>query len=206
VTDAAIFPDSTVAKAQHPASKWRGRVEWVLVVGGAILIAVLLRAFVVQAFSIPSESMEPTLKKGDRVLVEKLTYHRRDPGRGDVIVFLNPDRDVPVGTGTPPPEHLIKRIIAVGGDAVVLENGQVDVNGVIADASFTMPGSKSYELNNKYRCARAAPCVIPPGHVWAMGDNREHSGDSRAFGPIATQDIVGRAFAVVWPLDRFGGL
>lgn len=187
-------------------------LEWVLVIVGAVVVALVIRTFVAQAFYIPSESMEPLLAKDDRVIVDKLTYGFDDVSRGDVIVFRKPPEQRTDGIA-----DLIKRVVGLPGDSIVIEDGEVYVNGALLDepylpaGTFTAQGAGTPtpgEEGAAPRCGRNDPCVVPEGHVFVMGDNRSNSKDSRwpDVGYVASDQLVGRAFLRVWPLDRIGGL
>jgi signal peptidase I len=176
--------------------RWRRTIlEWLGVIGGGIAIALLVEAFLIQAFWIPSPSMEPTLDVGDRVLVNKLSYKFHDVNRGDVVVFERPP-----GASTGQNDEikdLIKRVIAVGGDTVEAKEGNVYVNGDQIDEDYLEPGTPTDNL----------PLTeIPDGQVFVMGDNRTNSEDSRIFGPIDEDAIVGRAFIRVLPITDIGWL
>jgi signal peptidase I len=164
----------------------------------AALAALVLRTYVVQPYYIPSESMEPTLHgcagcNDDHVLVDKISYRAHDVREGDIVVFHRPkNADVP-------DKVLIKRVIALGGDKIAVKKGRVFVNGLVLDEPY---------LNKDKSCYADSPIenfaarTVPSGDVFVMGDNRCHSADSRDFGPIATSSIIGRAFAIIWPLNR----
>lgn len=176
-------------------------VEWASVIAGAVLLALVVKVFLLQAFYIPSPSMFPTLKEGDRVLVNKLSYRLHDVNRGDVVVFERPASEAPSAI----PE-LIKRVVGLPGDAVTFQNGKVFINGKQLDEPYLPDGVTTSAEFAPNRCTPEAPCLVPPGQVWVMGDNRNDSKDSRYFGPIPESSIVGRAFVVVWPLDRIAWL
>ncbi len=185
--------------ARRIGPTWANVVEWGLVFGGAILLAIVVKVFLLQAFYIPSASMYPTLQKDDRVLVNKLSYKVHDVNRGDVVVFERPASE----TATDIPD-LIKRVVGLPGESLVIEAGHVYVDGRMLDESYLPDGVTTSTDNSPYKCTRADPCVVPEGDVWVMGDNRNDSKDSRWFGPIEDHTIVGRAFFVVWPLSRWG--
>ena len=190
----------------------RGRrllVESALLLVTAIVLAVVLRATVAEAFRIPSESMEPQLDIGDRVVVSRLSYRLHDPRRGDVIVF-----DCPATAGCaqaphealplravhtvmeavllrePQPEEYIKRVIGLPGDTVQGKDGSVYVNGRRLVEPYLPSGTVTSDFGPEH---------VEPDHLWVMGDNREHSSDSRMFGQIDQHTIVGRAMFRVWP-------
>jgi signal peptidase I len=195
----------------------RGKAFWrelpvLLVI--AILLALLVKGFVLQAFFIPSKSMLPTLEVGDRVLVNRLAFRVGEPQHGQVVVFIRPDpnaapppqgplgivqRAVASGLGNAPPgsEDLIKRVIGVPGDVVAARKGRLLRNGRPVDEPYLTKGTKTSSFG---------PVRIPPGHLWVMGDNREDSADSRRFGPVPQADLVGRAVVLIWPFDNVGGL
>ncbi len=195
-----VTPTATAeAPAKKPKSGVASAIEWILVIGGAILLAVIVKMVLLQAFYIPSASMYPTLQKGDRVLVNKISYKLHDVNRGDVVVFERP----PSETATNIPD-LIKRVVGLPGEQIVIEGGRVYIDGQLLDEPYLPEGVTTTAENAPLKCAREAPCVVPEGDVWVMGDNRNDSKDSRYFGPIDEDSIVGRAFVVVWPLNRLG--
>jgi signal peptidase I len=196
--------------------------ETVIVVGLSLVIATLVRIFLVQAFLIPSQSMEETLLVGDRVLVSKLTTRFGEIQRGDVVVFADPDswlspipdqgaatvgsrvRDALQFVGVLPDDsegHLIKRVIGIGGDTVACcdDDGRVTVNGVAIDESaYLRPGDEP--------SASPFEVEVPDGELFVMGDHRSNSGDSRVNGTVPEDRVTGRAFAVVWPISNWAGL
>lgn len=167
----------------------RWTVELVVIIAAAFILALLLQHFVVKPFAIPSPSMEPTLLEGDRVLVYRLAYRFHPPARGDIIVFHPPGRD-----GSDP---FIKRVVAIAGDTVAVHDGLLWVNGVPLEEPYL----KEHPILGDFPETR-----IEPGFLWAMGDNRNNSGDSRVFGPVSVDLIMGKAFAIYWPPSRLGGL
>jgi len=184
----------SIARKQRAASL-RNLLEWVAVIVGAVLVAVLIKTFLVQAFRIPSESMVPTLEIGDRVLVNKLSYKAHEINRGDVVVFKRPP-GLPAGPGEP--EDLIKRVIGLPGDTVQAKDGSMYVNGKRLEEPYLPPGTPSLNLDQ--------PVKIAQGQAWVMGDNRTNSQDSRVFGPIESTTVIGRAFMIMWPPGRIGSL
>lgn len=195
-SDSSPAPDPVraAARAQRRSST-RNLLEWVAVIIGAVLVALIIKTFVVQAFKIPSESMVPTLEVGDRVLVNKLSYDAHDLHRGDVVVF---DRPPGLPSGPDDPKDLIKRVIGLPGDTVVAKDGSMYVDDKRLDEPYLPASAVTYNLDE--------PVTIPKGQVWVMGDNRTNSEDSRVFGPIDSDTIVGRAFMIMWPPGRIGAL
>ena len=189
--------------AKRKGSFWR---ELPILLGVAILVAVLVRAFVLQTFYIPSPSMEHTLNVLDRVLVNKLVYDFRDPKRGDIIVFKAPDDWQSGAEG----EDFIKRIIGTPGDNVVCCDAQerLVVNGVSLDEPFIF---RDADGNQDPAADRKFNITVPKDRLWVMGDHRSASGDSLEHyeetsdiqeATIPEKSVVGRAFTVFWPLSR----
>ncbi|WP_433246926.1 signal peptidase I [Streptosporangium sp. CA-135522] len=208
------------------SSKKKKRSFWLefpLLVVVSLLLALLIKSFVIQAFYIPSESMENTLLINDRVLVNKLVYYTRDIERGDVVVFSGVDSwkgevDIeepsnPVAAffqwaGTvfgvvPGEKDYIKRVIGVPGDTVKCcdAKGRVTVNGIpLEEESYLYPGDKP--------SAQSFEIKVPEGRLWVMGDHRSVSYDSRMHqgdpggGTIPAEQVIGRAFVIVWPFSR----
>ncbi len=217
--------ESTSSKKSRKRSRpfWR---ELTVIVVAALILTIVLKAFIVQVFSIPSGSMENTLIPGDRVLVNKLVYHFRPIARGDVIVFSGQgswDPPAPPASGNPivrgwddltnlvgisaPGTDYIKRVIGVPGDRVACcdAQGRVTVNGVpLNEQSYVHPGEVPSQL--KFNI------TVPAGRLWVMGDNRADSDDSRyrmsspGSGTIPESAVVGRAFVIIWPTSRIGDL
>jgi signal peptidase I len=157
----------------------------------AIVIAWLIKSFLVQPFVIPSSSMEPTLYPGDRVLASKLTYRFGKPEVGDIIIFI-PPKGIDVGKA-----DLIKRVVATSGMEVQVKHGTLIVDGKVRRENFTKPDRET---------SMFGPYTVPQGTVFAMGDNRANSRDSRFIGPIEEDAIVGKAFFIYWPPGRVGQL
>ncbi|HSH59339.1 MAG TPA: signal peptidase I, partial [Acidimicrobiales bacterium] len=181
-------PVGDVPAAEEPAAKqsvFRGITEWVVIIGVALIAAVVIRQFLLQAFYIPSGSMEHTLEIRDRVLVNKLSYRLHDVNRGDIIVFERPAEE-----GSPS-KDLIKRVVGLSGETVEGRDGAVFVNGQRLNEPYLGPGVTS----SPFPVQR-----VPPGHVWMMGDNRSNSRDSRVFGAVPESEVVGRAFIRVFPI------
>ena len=177
-------------------------VEWLVVLVCALGLALLLRAFLVEVFVIPSGSMEPTLMIDNRVVVYKLGYRLHDVNRGDVVVFDNPGR----GTGV---DDLIKRVVALGGETFELRDGRVYIDGARLEEPYLESGESTFPKMPIPGCVNEADpmrCEVPEGMVLMLGDSREDSRDSRFFGPVDTDDIVGRAFMKIWPPSDIGGV
>lgn len=189
-------------------------VELPILIVIALVVAVLIKTFFVQAFFIPSGSMIPTLEVDDRVMVNKLSYSFGDPDRGDIVVFDSPfaaaGDDEPfisaawraikesLGIQTAlVPDDLIKRVMALPGETIEIRNNEVFIDGTKLDEPYLSPGVIMQDFG---------PQTIPDGMVFVMGDNRGSSHDSRKFGAIPVETIVGRAFVLLWPFDRFGSL
>ena len=182
-----------------------GQIEmWGLVIV-ALLLAFVIKTFLVQAFYIPSGSMIPTLEIGDRVLVEKVSYRLREPERGEVIVFQRPGsegaragvtgqlRSFLEGLGLAQPDadiDLIKRVIGLPGERVQVKKGVVLINGKPLTEAYAQPETRSFPAT-----------TVPDGHLFMMGDNRMNSQDSRfaELGTIPADNVVGRAFVILWP-------
>ncbi|MEO9224176.1 MAG: signal peptidase I [Acidimicrobiales bacterium] len=183
----------------------RSVIEWVVVIGGALILVVVVRAFFFQAFFIPSASMESTLKVHDRVLVNKLSYKFHSVHRGDIVVFTRPTCDhkehpqLPTwALCTSEDKNLIKRVIALPGETIELRDGAVYIDGRKLKEPYVHG-----EPSNTANClAFPGTYRIPKGFVFVMGDNRTDSADSRCFGPIPKGTIEGRAFVLIWPLNR----
>ena len=205
----------------------RGRQRWweiPAVIVGAVLAVVALFAFVAQPYAIPSESMQPALRVGDRVLVDKTAYRRGPVARGDVIVFDGRDSFVrasssvsPVeavtrlarlaGLGPDPGIDFVKRVVGVGGDRVTCcdDQGRVEVNGEpIDESAYLHPGDAPSD--------QSFDVLVPTGRLWVMGDHRSQSADSRAHlgdpggGMVSVNAVTGRVSMVLWPLSRIGML
>lgn len=220
--------------------------ESILLVAIALFVAFIVKTFFVQAFYIPSASMEPTLREDDRVLVQKISYWRGEPSRGDLVVFADPGGWLDASQSRqasgfvqntlariglfPTGGHLIKRVVAVGGDVILCcdAQGRIMVNGepidepYVADAQATAehaglmhnhdtPNPECDEWRDAVPTCRWAK-EVPPRRLWVLGDNRAHSADSRSHrgepgdGFVSVDLVVGKAWLRVWPWDRIGGM
>ena len=177
-----------LAKTGKKRSTLYSVLEIVGIVVAAFVIAMLVQAFLFKPFTVHQVSMQNTLIEGDRILINRVVYHFRDPKPGDVIVFHSP-----VTKG----EDLVKRVVAVGGQSVAVHDGALYVNGV----KKVEPYLKEQNFSGTF-----SELVIPAGQFFVMGDNRNNSGDSRLFGPITKASIIGEAFVIYWPPGHWGGL
>ncbi|MEW6426356.1 MAG: signal peptidase I [Bacillota bacterium] len=150
----------------------------------AVLLAALIRMFVLAPFYIPSGSMIPTLLEGDRIIVSKITYRLWEPKRGDIVVFKYP-RD--------PSRDYVKRLIGLEGETVALKNNHLYINGQEVSEEYLPPG---------LRFGDYGPVRVPEGHYLMLGDNRNVSEDSRYWGPLPEKYIIGKALMIYWPPHR----
>ncbi len=171
--------------------------EWATVIAGAIGIALIVRAFLLASFFIPSPSMTPTLHNGDRVLVNKLAYRLHDVHRGDVVVFERPSEL----KAHPEVKDLIKRVIGLPGETVEFRDGRLLIDGHLLDEPYLAPGTTT-----EFKPETGVSITIPEGQVLVLGDNRTNSTDGRVFGPIDQKLIVGRAFVLYFPMKNLGFL
>ena len=178
--------------------------EWAVLILIAFALVFFVQLVIATPYRIPSESMEPTLVDGDRVVVNRLSYSSGDVQRGEVVVFERP----PVLEGT---DDMIKRVIGLPGEAVRIDGGEVYVGGLIAAEPYLAEESATFTGRRIPGCDASTPdlvgvCIVPEGHVFVLGDNRGNSADSRFFGPIPVDDIIGRAAVRVWPLTSLNQL
>ncbi len=202
---------------KHQLPLWQ---ESILLVATALVLALIVKTFLFQAFYIPSDSMVPTMIQDDKLLVQKWSYWGDEPERGDIVVFRDPgnwlgamdsggqsnavQRALEVVGLFPSGGHLIKRVVGIGGDTVACcdDDGRLTVN----DAPIDEPYLADQEANAEQEFS----IEVPQGYLWVMGDNRGNSADSRAHmgepggGFISEDDVVGKAWLRVWPMDRFG--
>lgn len=218
-------PGGTPRTPKKPRSFWK---ELPILIGIALVLALLIKTFLVQAFSIPSDSMQNTLQQGDRVLVDKLTpWFGSEPERGEVVVFHDPGNWLR-GEPTPDPnalqtflswiglmpsveeKDLIKRVIGVGGDTVECNGtGPLKVNGKALNEPYVFPGNTPCSNDDQ---GGRFKVKVPQGYIWVMGDHRQNSRDSRYNqgekyrGMVPVKEVVGRAIVKAWPIDRWGTL
>ena len=163
--------------------------EWIESLVIAFILAMIIRAFIVQAFKIPTSSMAPTLKQGDRILVNKFIYRFQDPQRWDVIVFkypLDQKRD------------FIKRLVAREGDKVTIENGRVLIDNNLVDNPYL----SEYYYNRGPQGQEGKEIDVPQDNFYVLGDNSLNSQDSRYWGFVPQKNLVGKAFLIYWPPNR----
>jgi signal peptidase I len=192
-------------------------IEFVVIIVVALGLAILIQAFLVKPFRIPSPSMVPTLDVGQRVLVNRLGTHFGDPSRGDVVVFKppagadsnqcgipsEPDDGHPCAkpTNNRSSSNFIKRVIGLPGDTLFVRDNRAYINGKRLNEPYINKNTSCDAL-----CNLDKPIKIPPGHFFMMGDNRGQSDDSRQWGPVPKKWIIGRAFFTYWPPNRIGTL
>jgi signal peptidase I len=190
------WPPWLLPPGQPGRGRWRWALEWLIVLGVAVVLAFGVRIYVAQMFYIPSGSMLPTLQVGDRIVVDKLSYHLHTVSRGDVVVFKRP----PLEQADYP--DLVKRVIGLPGDTIASVRGRITINGrplaepwlpVPVPETLPSPLAAPFSLNRPY--------TVPPGEYYVMGDNRTDSEDSRYFGPIPADLIVGKMMFKAWPLS-----
>jgi signal peptidase I len=196
-------PKHAPTKRRNPVTQFLGELPGLIIM--AFVLALLIKTFLVQAFFIPSGSMEPTLVPGDRVLVLKVPYYFGDPDRGDIIVFEDPDPSgVPergivsgffhwmfegLGVQRPDSEDFIKRVIGTPGDTVWARDGQVYVNGEAVEEPYLTQPTDDFRKT-----------TVPEGRLFVMGDNRGNSLDSRfSLGFVPIEKVIGKAEVVIWP-------
>ncbi|WP_370614759.1 signal peptidase I [Mumia sp. Pv 4-285] len=216
--------EPAASAASRPSSKKRKALplwqETILLVAIALVLALVVKTFLVQAFWIPSGSMEDTLQIDDRILVQKVSYWTGEPERGDVVVFddpgdwlgaggeqeLGPVQQVLSVFGLyPAGGHLVKRVIGVGGDRVVCcdAQGRLEINGTSVDEPYLKD-------KNADASSQRFDVKVPDGRLWLMGDNRDNSADSRAHlgspggGFVNVDAVLGKSWVTVWPFDRMG--
>jgi signal peptidase I len=186
----AVRRARSLLDAPDPMGSDRNRVliEWTAVLAVALLVALVVKVLLFQAFVIPSASMTPTLAVGDRVLVNKASYRVGDVGRGDLIVF-----ERPIAAGAPDEADLIKRVIGLPGETVGASGGVVHVDGRPLQEDYLPRSARTEDFDD---------VTLGPDELWVMGDNRQNSRDSRVFGPVRHDLVIGRAFLRVWPIGN----
>lgn len=202
--------DGDDADDEEPSSRMdrrvRSAIEWVAVLGGAVVIALLVRTFLFTTFWIPSGSMEPTLigeGRRDRVVVNRLAYRWGEPERGDIIVFEVPEDEPSISVDGQPVKDLIKRVIGLPGETVELRDGKVFIDGDELDEPYLPDGTRTDAPSPE-----RTRFEVPEDAVFVLGDNRGASRDARYWQTpwVPEDDIVGEAFIRIWPLSAFGGI
>ncbi|MBF2055369.1 MAG: signal peptidase I [Candidatus Sericytochromatia bacterium] len=198
---AAETPDND--STQNPPKKHAKPLELIETIVVAVLLAILIRATVAEARFIPSGSMIPTLAIGDRLVVEKISYYFSDPERGDIVVFYPPNpaqQELSAGgrfmrwLGFTREAAYIKRVVGLPGETLSVRDGQVYINDEPLKESYTeFPALDE-----------TPPTHIPENHYFMMGDNRNNSKDSRAWGSMPRENVIGKAFFRFWPMSRLG--
>jgi signal peptidase I len=185
----------------------RVTIDWAVTIVGAVAIVLVVKAYVVNPYRIPSSSMEPSLhcarpaagceaRFSDRVLANRFIYHLREPRRGEIVVFETPpEAQVKCGAGG----TFVKRLIGLPGETIEVRlergDGYVYVNGKKLREPYVRP-------DRRIQSTAMAPRKIPPNHYFMMGDNRSQSCDSRQWGPVARDNVIGKVFATYWPPQR----
>lgn len=188
--------------AAPPKGRLRENVEAIVI---AVLLALFIRAFVVQAFKIPSGSMKETLQIGDHILVNKFIYGIKLPLVGTpVIPISRPEREDIVVFRYPedPDKDFIKRTVAIAGDTVAIRNKQVYLNGTPLDEDYVVHKDPRVLPKAFQPRDNMDPVTVPPGKIFVMGDNRDHSYDSRFWGFVDLRDVKGEAFIIYWSWDK----
>jgi signal peptidase I len=189
--EAFLQPEETEQiQTSAAGSFFRWLMEMLLTVGAAVLLAVFLQAYVVKTYVVPTGSMIPTIHLDDRIISNRLAYRFGEPTVGDVVVFENPLHDGP---------PLVKRVVAVEGQVLEIEDGWVYLDGSKQDEGWV-------DDSRRGKDSIVEPVTVPDGHVWLMGDNRTGSSDSRVFGTVPIESIYGEAFFTYWPPESFGVL
>ena len=193
-----------IEEGEHRRKSMKRFLEWGAVILGALLVAFLIKTFLMQAYFIPSSSMAPTLQVGDRVLVNKLSYKVGDIGRGDLVVFKRPANENSAQT------DLIKRVIGLEGELIEILDGRIYITESSSSVRQLLlePYLSSntltvgiFENTDVCEVSTETSCLIPDNHIFVLGDNRGGSRDSRFFGPIDEDMVVGRAFIRLWPIS-----
>lgn len=172
-------------------SGWGELWDTVQAIVVAVVLALLIRQFVVETYKVDGQSMDPTLQNGERLLVNKFIYRFTSPKPGQIIIFHPP---IPGVT-----QDFVKRVIAVGGETVQMQDGVVYVDGQVQPEPYLPPSYRDHYNSPQ-------PFTVPAGDVWVLGDHRDASEDSRFFGPVPISSIRGEAMLVWWPLGDFRGL
>ena len=185
-------PEASRPRRRRSTRSWI--IEWGAIIVVAVLEAFVVRTYIVQTFYIPSGSMEPTLQVGDRILVSKLSTEFGSVHIGDILVFKRPPKE---NCGGAPVPFLVKRVIGLPGDHLTSKGNTIYVNGKVLDQTWSYYNPVSPAIGN---------VVVPKNTYFMMGDNHGDSCDSRYWGPLPANLVVGKAVLRIWPLSRFGTL
>jgi signal peptidase I len=185
-------PEASRPRRRRSTRSWI--IEWGAIIVVAVLVAFVVRTYIVQTFYIPSGSMEPTLQVGDRILVSKLSTEFGSVHIGDILVFKRPPKE---NCGGAPVPFLVKRVIGLPGDHLTSKGNTIYVNGKVLDQTWSYYNPVSPAIGN---------VVVPKNTYFMMGDNHGDSCDSRYWGPLPANLVVGKAVLRIWPLSRFGTL
>ena len=185
-------PEASRPRRRRSTRSWI--IEWGAIIVVAGLVAFVVRTYIVQTFYIPSGSMEPTLQVGDRILVSKLSTEFGSVHIGDILVFKRPPKE---NCGGAPVPFLVKRVIGLPGDHLTSKGNTIYVNGKVLDQTWSYYNPVSPAIGN---------VVVPKNTYFMMGDNHGDSCDSRYWGPLPANLVVGKAVLRIWPLSRFGTL
>jgi signal peptidase I len=197
-----IEPQNDTPKPHH--SRSRTLLEYAVTVVVAIVIALAVQAYIIKPYRVPTPSMANTVRAGDRVLIDRILYSHRDIERGDIVVFR----------GGPAVDNqvLLKRVVGLPGDVLSIEEGRLMVNGAPADDGYVRPMGEGPEPTQPGPGGPGAPWSlqtpyeVPPGAYFVLGDNRTDSFDSRFWGPVPREALIGRAMAVYWPIPGIRAL
>lgn len=199
-----VKPEETPA-AEAPAKKKSALRENIEAIVVAVILALFIRTFIVQAFKIPSGSMKPTLQIGDHILVNKFLYGvklpflrttvipGKNPERGDIVVFRFPEE---------PDKDFIKRVVGVAGDVIMAKDKQLYVNGELQEHAYAVHTDPQVYPGYRQPRDNFGPLTVPDNAIFVMGDNRDHSYDSRFWGFVALKEVKGKAFIIYWSWDK----
>jgi signal peptidase I len=170
-------------------SKWKKELrDWLMSLAIAIIVAMLFQNYVYAQSQVHNVSMQNTLVAGQRLIEDKWSYRFHSPERGDIVIINGPESEL----------RLVKRVIGLPGDVIDIREGEVYING---EKLY-----EDYAKGNTFAGMYEVPFTVEPGYLFVMGDNREHSMDSRELGPIKLSSIEGKAVFRIWPINKFGGL
>jgi signal peptidase I len=190
------FSTSTWEREETFRKAWGPQALFMMLVVAVDLVFGFVRPFVVEPMSVPSASMTPTLEPGDRVLTKKLVYDFADPDRGDLVVFESVDERKD--------EEIVKRVVGLPGEEISVQEGVLLVNGEPLHEPYLLATQESPTAHEIPGVDSFGPMVVPQNHIFVMGDNRTNSYDSRFFGPVPEENLVGEVSTRFWPPGRLG--